>query len=208
MRISSLLLFCLATSSAVSIADETPAPLEQQAQQLAHQFVGQLKPQLKKAMEEGGPVQAIEICASIAPAIADALSADSGWQVKRVSLKARNPGRAIPDEWEQSVLKEFDQRALAGELPADINFGETKGDYYRYMQAQGVEPLCLVCHGTALSAPVVEILEEYYPDDVATGYSPGQVRGAISLARSLTCDKTNIDPVCMQSGSRDAQPAF
>ena len=53
------------------------------------------------------------------------------------------------------------------------------------MQAQAVEPLCLVCHGKGLSDEVQDALEQYYPDDTATGYSLGQVRGAISLSRDM-----------------------
>lgn len=158
---------------------------EQQASDLARQFVGRLKPQLKKAMNDGGPGNAIEVCAHIAPGIADSLSAESGWQVKRVSLKSRNASRAEPDKWEQNVLFEFNRRQAAGESAADIYFGEVVHGRYRYMQAQGVEPVCLVCHGKGLSDEVEATLEQYYPDDWATGYSLGQVRGAISLSKKM-----------------------
>ena len=53
------------------------------------------------------------------------------------------------------------------------------------MQAQGVEPVCLVCHGQDLAPEVRATLEQYYPDDWATGYSLGQVRGAISLSKKM-----------------------
>ena len=152
---------------------------------LAQQFVGQLKPQLKSAMQEGGPTHAIEVCASMAPKIADSLSAESGWLVKRVSLKPRNASRPVPDPWERSVLEHFDIRQAAGEKAPALHHAETTGDQYRYMQAQGVEPVCLLCHGDKLAEPVRDILQQYYPDDWATGYSLGQVRGAISLTRNL-----------------------
>lgn len=158
---------------------------EQQARSLARQFVGQLKPQLKQAMNKGGPRHAIEVCARVAPSIADSLSAESGWLVKRVSLKSRNASRAEPDKWEQNVLFEFNRRQAEGEDAADLSFGEVVGGQYRYMQAQGVEPLCLLCHGKGLSDEVEATLDEYYPDDWATGYSLGQVRGAISLSKNL-----------------------
>jgi hypothetical protein len=53
------------------------------------------------------------------------------------------------------------------------------------MQAQGVEAICLTCHGQNLSQPVIDALQQYYPDDMATGYQLGQVRGAISLSREM-----------------------
>ncbi len=78
--------------------------LEKQAMALANEFVGLLKPQLKQALAEGGPANAIGVCADIAPGIADSLSDQSGWTVKRVSLKSRNASRAVPDSWEQDRI--------------------------------------------------------------------------------------------------------
>lgn len=159
---------------------------ESQAMAITHEFVGLMKPQLQQALAAGGPVNAIAVCADIAPRIADSLSAQSGWTVKRVSLKARNASRAVPDSWEKSVLLEFDRRRAAGEKPEDIRHGDVVGGQYRYLQAQGVEPVCLLCHGQVLADEVTQVLREYYPDDSATGYSLGDVRGAISVSRSLS----------------------
>jgi hypothetical protein len=173
--------------SALALASEPNVdPPEQQAMALANEFVGLMKPQLQQALAAGGPVNAIAVCADIAPRIADALSAQSGWTVKRVSLKARNASRAVPDGWEETVLLEFDRRRAAGEKPADIRHADVVGGQYRYMQAQMVEPVCLLCHGQVLTDEVTQVLREYYPDDSATGYSLGDVRGAISLSRSLS----------------------
>jgi hypothetical protein len=53
----------------------------------------------------------------------------------------------------------------------------------RSMQAQSTGALCLTCHGANLAVPAQEALLQYYPDDLATGYQLGQVRGAISLSK-------------------------
>ena len=177
-----LLLFCCST---VFPAQTINSELNQEARQLAQRFVGELKPQLKRAMLEGGPTLAIEACASLAPRIADNLAEESGWLVRRVSLKSRNASRARPDKWEKAVLVQFDERQAAGESASTLVQAEIKGGWYRYMQAQVVEPLCLICHGTEITEPVRGILTDFYPDDWATGYVLGQVRGAISLARQL-----------------------
>jgi hypothetical protein len=157
------------------------AAAEAEAKALVQQFVGQLKPQLQQAIAEGGPAQATGVCASIAPALMDELSASSGWSVRRVSLQARNRERALPDAWEQEVLNRFSAEQAAGASAQTLNYGARVAGKYRYMQAQGVEPLCLMCHGTELAEPVKQALAEYYPEDSATGYSLGEVRGAISL---------------------------
>lgn len=175
--------------SAITLPASADGPpeemLEQEARELVQQFVGQLKPQLKQAMAAGGPTHAIDVCASKAPEIADSLSATSGWRVRRISLRSRNASRATPDDWERQVLEDFDRRQSAGEKPADIHDSELTENSFRYMQAQGAGGVCLVCHGESLAKPVADSLEKYYPDDLATGYTMGQVRGAISLFKPL-----------------------
>tara|TARA_R110002110_G_scaffold66978_1_gene182997 strand:- start:87259 stop:87900 length:642 start_codon:yes stop_codon:yes gene_type:complete len=188
----------LAAVLPVSASEENPPDTQlKQAQTLVKAFVGQLQPQLKAALKNGGPTYAIEVCANTAPAIADSLAQASGWSVSRVSLQPRNPSRAQPDEWEKAILERFDERAAAGEAPANINYGATVDGRYRYMQAQGVQPICLTCHGETLSPDVAAALQQYYPDDTATGYTAGQLRGAISV--SAGCDnagQTSLDGVC------------
>lgn len=181
--ISTALLLAPVAALAAEPVAKTPG---QQAQELTRQFVERLKPQLKKAINERGPAYAIGVCAKIAPAIADELSLESGWDIRRVSLRARNAGRAVPDPWEQNVLYEFNRRQADGEDAEDIFFGEEVDGRYRFMQAQGVEPLCLVCHGKGLSDDVQAELNRYYPEDWATGYSLGEVRGAISVSKQFT----------------------
>ncbi len=175
----------MATTTVIADSEPQPAGLEEQARGLVQQFATELKPRLKEALAAGGPTHAIEVCASEAPRIADALSEQSGWAVRRVSLRARNASRATPDDWERGILEQFDQRQAAGETAADLRASATSGGSYRYMQAQGVEGVCLVCHGESLAPAIAETLEQYYPDDAATGYSMGQVRGAISLSKEL-----------------------
>ena len=41
--------------------------------------------------------------------MAAAASQNTGWAIRRVSLKNRNP-KAVPDAWEQAVLEDFDRR--------------------------------------------------------------------------------------------------
>ena len=171
-------------------ADELSVYLEssrQTAQQLAQRLGAELKGELAK----GGPEGAISVCRVSAPQIAAELSRASGWKVARVSLKVRNPLLGQPDAWEQQVLLEFDRRAAAGERPETLEFSEVvtepQGRYYRYMKALPVQPLCLTCHGSedTIPAGVKARLQADYPHDRATGYSPGQVRGAVTIKRPL-----------------------
>lgn len=141
---------------------------------------------LQQEISKSGPVGAIPVCRDMAPEMAGEISRETGWKIKRVSLKPRNAARATPDVWEKAALEDFDRRAAAGDAPAQLEKGEMVDNEFRYVKALPTQALCLGCHGSAdqLSPGVKTVLAELYPDDLATGYSLGQIRGAISVRKS------------------------
>ena len=159
--------------------------LKAEAAGIVKQFGGTLKPELKKALQEGGPAHAISVCSEKAPEIASKLSTDTGWSVKRVSLKERNAESATPDDWERKVLEQFDARQAAGEAAMLMAYSEVVDGQYRFMKAQGVEKVCMNCHAADIKPETEAALKEYYPNDKARGYTMGQVRGAFSLSKPL-----------------------
>ena len=64
-------------------------------------------------------------------------------------------------------------------------YAEVVDGSYRFMKAQGVEAVCLSCHAAEIKPEVEAALKEKYPEDMARGYSLGQIRGAFSLTRDL-----------------------
>ncbi|WP_298439040.1 DUF3365 domain-containing protein [uncultured Ferrimonas sp.] len=175
------------TKTVATLSATGQQQLEQQAQQLIKQFAGQLKPKLKQALQAGSPTQAISVCAQSAPQIAAQLSRDSGWLVRRISHKPRNP-LATPDDWEQQQLQQFEQRLLAGEQATSVTASTLQQQHFRYLQAQSVAPMCLPCHGNHIAAPVRTAVAQHYPNDLATGYQLGQLRGAFSLSKPLLAE--------------------
>ena len=159
--------------------------LKAEAVSIVKQFGGELKPRLKQAMKTKGPVHAIDVCSKQAPEIADKLTKQTGWHVKRVSLKPRNSTRAVADEWESRVLKQFDQRQAQGESADTLVKAEIVNGQFRFMKAQAVGAVCMNCHASEINPNVEAKLKQLYPEDKARGYSPGQIRGAFSLARDL-----------------------
>lgn len=161
-----------------------------EARGVASAIPPQLLTVLVEEIKKGGPEGAIGACREKAPAMAKAASEKSGWAIRRVSLKNRNP-RAVPDAWEEAVLREFERRSAAGEKPTGLEKGEVVMDggkkLYRYMKALPTQDLCLQCHGTPdrLSPAVQARLKELYPADKAVGYGPGEIRGAITLNKPL-----------------------
>lgn len=172
-------------------ATEDIRRLLEDGRKIADQFVQQLGGELRREMELSGPLRSLIVCKFGAPEVASSLSRKTGWRVSRVSLRTRNPALGLPDAWEHRVLKEFDQRLARGEKADSLEFGEVVhepgGSYFRYMKALPVTRMCLSCHGPleSLAGEVKEKLAADYPNDRGTGYSIGQVRGAVTVKRPL-----------------------
>lgn len=185
-----LVLTTLLALSANAWADDA-AKYTEESRAVVMPFMQQLMAENKKAVMEGGPDSAIKVCKEIAPKLAGDISRKQGWKLTRVSLKVRNPLLGTPDAWEQKVLKDFEARLAKGEKPETMEFAETvqepAGKSFRYMKAIALQPGCVTCHGTAEQIPpaVKARLAEDYPHDQATGYAPGQIRGAVSVKRPL-----------------------
>lgn len=171
-----------------AVAGESPAADAQtdRAVSAVQAYGKALKSELVAAMESGGPLAAIEVCHTEAPAIARRVSADQGLTVTRVSLKNRNPD-AAPNEWQKEVLLSFEERAGSGEDPATLAWHDTAesadGEEYRFMKAIPADGVCLACHGAALAPEVKAKLAELYPEDKATGYALGDIRGAFVVTQ-------------------------
>ena len=163
-----------------------------EAKKITGAFFAELKGELVKGMKAGGPVTAIGVCNSLAPAIAKKHSEQSGWDVGRTSLKLRNPDNA-PDAWETKVLKQFEERRAKGEGPDTLAYAEVVEDggdkHFRFMKGIVMPPVekmpCLKCHGTNIDAKTAAMLDKLYPDDKARGYKAGQIRGAFTLIKKL-----------------------
>jgi len=155
-----------------------------QSRQLAMQLGGQLKGELSKAIAEGGPIAAINICYLRAPEIAAQLSQSSGARVGRTALRVRNPSNA-PDELERAVLEQFSTDLGSGPVdrPLEAVFEIRRGDAAerRYMRAIPTDALCLTCHGKTLAPEIAAAIARDYPKDQATGFEQGQLRGAFSV---------------------------
>lgn len=189
------LTFTLSLTAAALLAAVVPANAADdawvaEARTVAAAMPPKLLALLTDEIAKNGPEGAIEVCRDKAPQMAKAASEQSGWQIRRVSLRNRNP-KAVPDAWEQAALAEFDRRAAAGDNPATLERAEvvTEGGQTvaRYLRALPTQEMCLACHGTPdkVSAGVAERLQALYPNDHAVGYGKGQIRGAITLKKTL-----------------------
>lgn len=156
-------------------------PRLERSRDVADAFQKALKEKLTSAIEAGGPVNAIGVCKEEAPKIAAQLSAQSGAQVRRTALRIRNPANA-PDEDARAALEHFQSVLARGAAPQTLERFEARPDgSARYMKAIVVQPPCLACHGTEISAPVQAALKQHYPHDQATGFRTEDLRGAFLI---------------------------
>jgi len=144
-------------------------------------------------MANGGPENAIGVCKTQAPEIAQNLSSKYQVQVARVGTRARNPVMGVANEWQSQALKQFESRLARGDKPYDIEFVQlTKSGAYdlelRYAKPIVLQPMCTACHGSPdqISPEVKAKLEQLYLNDKAVNYKPGELRGAVVVTRILS----------------------
>ena len=178
--------FALGLSS-VAIAGEIEKR-SKQSRIVVGDFMVLLKKELKSAMKEGGPTNAIQVCKNKAPQIAADVSMKHGWRVARTSMKLRNPHNE-PDAWELKVMQDLEKRKAAGEEIKKLEYAEivtTNGKkQFRYMKAIPTGEVCLKCHGSNIAPDVANKLKNLYPKDQATGFKQGDIRGAFTITQPM-----------------------
>lgn len=137
---------------------------------------------LMGAMQQAGPVGALEFCNVRAMPLTDSMATKYGARIKRVSDKPRNPINQA-DSTELAKIKVFKSVVESGDSPVPF-VEEKEGDVHFYYPIL-TNDMCLKCHGTPGKQLVPEVgrtLSERYPHDLATGYDVNQVRGIWSIA--------------------------
>ena len=178
-------LFSAALGTVATAKAEEPVPQWlTRSRAMSTELGTQLKTELTAALAQSGPSGAIEVCRVRAPEIAARLSLESGAKVSRTALRVRNPANA-PDDLQRAVLEQFVADMASGkvepplETAVEINRGGSVER--RYMRAIPTDAICLTCHGTELAPEVKAAIAKAYPEDQATGFSTGQLRGAFSV---------------------------
>lgn len=156
----------------------------------AKSFMESLKSVLIKEIQTNGIVKAVSVCSDTAQVLTNNYGISKGIYIKRVSFKNRNPLN-VPDEFETKVLEMFEEQFRNGQLKPESEYAEMiedNGIYkVRYLKPIFVQPECLNCHGSEeqISPQVKEVINKIYPDDEAKGYQMGDLRGAVSIQKTL-----------------------
>lgn len=130
---------------------------------------GQLMTRLQAAIEQQGTASAISVCQQEAPKIARAVGEARGLSIGRTSWKLRNP-KNLPPAWATALVEARTEGPSALAHP-DGRLGA--------LLPIRLKEQCLTCHGAAEAIPaeVRTALKARYPDDQATGFAEGDLRG-------------------------------
>ena len=189
--LSRLLAVCTAVLAAFSLL---PGPARgqageaelQKARRAAQALTDQIRERLDSRLKDGGAAAALKVCTYQAQGVARDLEQTQGVEVKRASPRARNPLNR-PDDWEKAVIAKYSEATEKGwgmeeVFERVVPPGGGKGTW-RYAKPILLQKGCLVCHGSPSEIPpeVAEGLRDKYPDDPATGYKLGDLRGIVSV---------------------------
>lgn len=167
-------LFILSLSSHVLADEQKYATAAQQLQQ-------RLGKVLMTTIQNEGHIAAISVCNEQAPAISDAVSQDLNLHVGRTALRVRNSDNA-PSARQEQVLKAFvaQWQRSSNDVPSK-QYTDTDGKTV-WMKAIVMQPQCAACHGSDIKPALKQAITARYPNDQATGFSIGDIRGAFVIS--------------------------
>ncbi len=160
----------LATLISFSGQAAEPSGKQAEALQAIQSFGKELKGTLKNALETS-PSHAVQVCHSQAPKIAASHSSKDRI-LGRVSSKARNPQQK-PKAWMKKTIQAYESGSLKEPYQV-VRIDEHRSGLLKPIKT---EAICLVCHGKSLAPEISQTLKTLYPNDQATGYDLGEIRG-------------------------------
>lgn len=162
-------------------AQQTPAPALDEAAVIAASLP---VAQLKAAIAAGGPEAGVSVCQQAAPSIALAQSEASGAAVSRVADKHRNPAGGVPADLADAYAALEAAPVVDGKPNRQIvQTGTGAGAKVHFLAAIPMQDQpCSVCHGTQIDPALKAHTDSLYPGDLATGFAPGELRGALLIS--------------------------
>ncbi|GBE12190.1 hypothetical protein BMS3Bbin14_00451 [bacterium BMS3Bbin14] len=189
LLIPGLLLLTVLISTPVFATETGPqGPNERQeiiqlGRMATKKLVRTLGSRMKKHLRENGPAGALGFCAAKAQELTARINRElpAAVRVKRISLRYRNPLDA-PLKDEAGILRALHLLKNAGAVLPDYVLQRVGRRSYKFYRPITINKgVCLNCHGhrARMKPGVKKALAKFYPDDRATGYNLGDLRGAV-----------------------------
>ncbi|MDD5051500.1 MAG: DUF3365 domain-containing protein [Sulfuricurvum sp.] len=177
-------IFSLLILSSVLMADPlSQDQMVQKGAEVSATLIQKLGSELKTQMQANGPIAALNFCSQNALNLTEQVAKDSGISLKRISLQNRNPVNAATQE-EKILLDQWQKMIKNGEtLPVYTLIKLTNNHNVYYKPIVINNEACLKCHGDiAANSPLGNAIKQSYPEDKATGYKMGDLRGMIAVS--------------------------
>lgn len=159
-----------------AIVDEAALSETQQSRlsemRAARSSLGQrLSQRLTTTIQSEGIVAAVRVCSEEAPQIAAEISEQYDLNVGRTSFQVRNPDNAPPPQWAQPWVEARE--------PGPATLIHNEDQQLAELAPIHMAGLCTNCHGARaeLDEDLLAALDAAYPEDQATGFEEGELRG-------------------------------
>ncbi|TWU64576.1 DUF3365 domain-containing protein [Crateriforma conspicua] len=159
-----------ADSNRVIVDGKSPSDAQKQAMLAAKDALfTKLSGRLMEAMGSQGPAGAITVCQTEAPQIATEVSEEHDLRIGRTGVRLRNSSNE-PPAWAKPLTD------AKTDTPTFVVLDNEDAAALLPIKLQGQ---CLMCHGPKEQiAPIIQDqLAKLYPDDEATGFHEGDLRG-------------------------------
>ncbi|MCU0388703.1 MAG: DUF3365 domain-containing protein [Chitinophagaceae bacterium] len=172
----SMILGCKSTTQPENVADVVPDYMAM-GDSISKKTFEALSEALKAKIAAEGFPAAISYCNTEAKTLTDTYASGS-ITIKRTSLKPRNPSNE-PDEMEKKILENYQSAKENGDTLTPF-LKTYVSEYTHYFKPILLQPMCMGCHGDPqkdIATETLKAIKEKYPNDKATGYKTGDVRG-------------------------------
>lgn len=165
------------------LSAETRTVATQRGRAIVAETFSLLSSNLQSAIQQGGVSNALPFCSLAASPLTAGMAGKHGVTIRRVTHKARNPADKA-DAIELAILNQFKAAlpnitATNPPLPVVTNLVANTATFFAPIVLNN--ELCLKCHGEPgkdISADNVAVIQRLYPQDEATGFRLGDLRGA------------------------------
>jgi len=136
---------------------------------------------MKKNMKSGGVFQALDFCSNEAYSITESVNKElpKGVTVKRISAKNRSDANK-PTAKELAVLQTFENMQKQNIVLPKFLVEKVDTQTMKFYKPLVInKQVCLKCHGDITNKKLKAEITSRYPNDKATHYKMGDLRGAI-----------------------------
>lgn len=125
--------------------------------------------ELVGSIQNNGVAASIEVCKTKAPAVAKSVGKDMQLRIGRTSFQLRSTENQ-PPAWAESFVSDH----VANEVNVSL-----EDDGLGVLLPIPLKEACIKCHGAAdkIDTEVASAIKQHYPEDKATGFAEGDLRG-------------------------------